>query len=46
MSVSVEVDTSPLWDNARAYVWKFIGQDEWTFKDGMNVSVSRIHVKY
>ena len=45
LHVKVSVDTSSLWDSARKYVWKFLGQDEWTLGDGTIVSVNRIHVK-
>ena len=46
LQVKVAVDTSSLWDSARKYTWKFLGQDEWTLGDGTIVSVSRIHVKH
>ena len=29
LDVKLLIDTSRLWENARPYVWKFIGQDEW-----------------
>ena len=46
LQVKVAVDTSSLWDSARKYIWKFLGQDEWTLGDGTIFSVSRIHVKH
>ena len=45
LSVQVLVDSSGLWEGARKYIWKFMGQDEWTLADGTIVNVNRIHVK-
>ena len=45
LHVKVIVDTGGLWDGARKYIWKFMGQDEWTLSDGTIVSVNRIHTK-
>ena len=46
LSVKFLVDTSRLWDSPRAYIWKFLGQDEWKLGDGTMITVNRIHVKH
>jgi len=40
------VDPSNLWENARAYTWKHLGQSEWKLGDGSILTFNRIHVKY
>ena len=39
------VDTSNLWEGARKYVWKFLGQHEWKVDGGTMLTVNRIHMK-
>ena len=33
LDLKLIVDTSGLWENARPYVWKFLGQQEWKYAD-------------
>ena len=46
LDMKIVVDLSSLWENARPYVWKFIGQEEWKYSDGMCITFDRIHVKH
>ena len=39
------VNTSSLWEPARPYLWKHLGQSEWTLRDGQRLSFVRIHRK-
>ena len=45
LAIKLFVDSSQLWQGARSYVWKFLGQDEWKKNDGTVLTVNRIHVK-
>ena len=45
LDMKLLVDVSNLWENARPYVWKFLGQEEWKYDDGMCITFDRIHVK-
>ena len=45
VDVKFEVDPSRLWENARSYTWKHLGQYEWKLADGTLVTFNRIHVK-
>ena len=45
LDLKLIVDTSRLWENARPYVWKFLGQQEWKYADGSLTTFNRIHVK-
>ena len=45
LDLKLKVDTSGLWENARPYIWKFFGQEEWKYADGMLITFNRIHVK-
>ena len=44
--IRLQVDSSNLWENARSYIWKHLGQQEWKLGDGTIVTANRIHVKY
>ena len=43
--IKLKVDSSQLWESARSYIWKHLGQ-EWKLGDGTSVTANRIHVKY
>ena len=45
LSMKLIVDQSQLWSGARSYIWKFLGQYEWTKSDGTLMTINRIHVK-
>ena len=44
--IKLKVDSSHLWESARTYIWKHLGQQEWKLGDGTTVTANRIHVKY
>ena len=39
------VDTRSLWESSRTYIWRHLGNDSWSLKDGTMVSFSQIHHK-
>ena len=39
------VSTQKLWEGPRSYVWKHLGQNEWSKGNGSTVVFNRIHVK-
>ena len=41
----IEVRTNSLWEPARTYIWKHLGNSSWTFNDGTEVSFIKIHRK-
>ena len=43
--VILTVSTIKLWENARSYIWKHLGQNEWKIGDGTQLTMNRIHVK-
>ena len=43
--VNLMVSTAFLWENARSYIWKHMGQHEWRLDDGTKMTMNRIHVK-
>ena len=45
IELRIIVRTHNLWENARSYIWKHLGQFEWSTKDGAKVMLNRIHVK-
>ena len=45
VNVMLSVKTSALWDSPRQYIWKHLGQNEWTKNDGTRIKFTRIHVK-
>ena len=45
VNVVMSVKTSALWDSPRQYIWKYLGQDESTWKNGTRIKFSRINVK-
>ena len=44
-AVKLFVRTEKLWESARSYLWKHIGQNEWTRSNGTRLNLIRIHVK-
>ena len=45
LDVKLLVDVTRLWEHARPYIWKFLGQQEWRLSDGTLITFNRIHVK-
>ena len=45
LDLNLSVRTSKLWEGPRSYIWKHLGQFEWTQSDGTKVVLNRIHVK-
>ena len=45
LDIKLLVETTPLWESGRSYIWKFLGQNEWTIDGGTVITVNRIHVK-
>ena len=39
------VKTCNLWEGARNYLWKHIGRDTWTLRNGTEINIVRIHQK-
>ena len=46
LELRIVVRTGNLWENARKYIWRNLGQDMWTRKDGSTLTLDRIHVKF
>ena len=46
VAVKIHVKTSNLWENARPYIWKHLGgENYWTRGNGTKVQLVKIHVK-
>ena len=45
IGLAISVRTSNLWEGARNYIWKHIGRDTWTLRNGAEVNMVRIHQK-
>ena len=43
--VILTVNTIKLWENARSYIWKHLGRNEWKIGDETQLTMNRIHVK-
>ena len=39
------VKTCNLWEGGRSYIWKHLGRDTWTLRNGSEVNIVRIHQK-
>ena len=39
------VKTCNLWEGARSYIWKHLGRDTWTLRNGSEVNIVKIHQK-
>ena len=46
LEIKLTVKTARLWENARSYIWRNLGQNIWTKRDGEKLSFAKIHVKY
>ena len=45
VGLKIEVKTENLWEGARSYLWKHVGQDVWSRGNGSAISVVKIHQK-
>ena len=45
VGLAISVRSSNLWEGARSYIWKHIGRDTWTLRNGAEVNIVRIHQK-
>ena len=45
LDLKLFVATERLWETARSYIWRHMGQYTWTLHDGTQVTMNRIHVK-
>ena len=45
LDLKLYVSTRKLWEGPRSYVWKHLGQNEWSKGNGSTVVFNRIHVK-
>ena len=45
MQFIMDVDVSQLWENPRSYIYHHLGRDTWTFSNGTNLELRRIHQK-
>ena len=45
LELRIVVKTAKLWENPRSYIWRNLGQDLWTKKNGTELKLTRIHVK-
>ena len=45
IELRIFVRTQKLWETPRSYLYKFLGQFEWTKHDGTRVTMNRIHTK-
>jgi hypothetical protein len=45
VGVKINVKTVNLWEAARSYIWKHIGNDTWTRGNETKITLARIHQK-
>ena len=45
LPVVLLIKTSRLWQSPRSYIWKQLGNSVWTLRDGVKVTLDRIHQK-
>ena len=45
LKLNILVNTETLWEIARTYIWRNLGQNEWRKPNGAKLSIVRIHVK-
>ena len=45
IEIKLYVNTKKLWENARSYIWRHFGQDEWENRDGTKLTLNKIHMK-
>ena len=44
-TITIDVEASHLWENARSYVYHHLGRQSWKLGDGTEVRLTRIHSK-
>ena len=44
LELRILVKTEKLWESARTYIWRNLGQNEWRKPNGAKLSIVRIHV--
>ena len=44
-NIRIFVRSEHLWQSARSYLWKYLGQDSWERGNGTSISLKRIHQK-
>ena len=44
-NIRIFVRSENLWQSARSYLWKYLGQDSWERGNGTVISLKRIHQK-
>ena len=45
LEIKLVFKTKKLWENARSYIWRHFGQQEWESKNGTKLTINRIHMK-
>ena len=45
IDVKIHVKTANLWEGARSYIWRHIGNDTWTRTNGTRIELVKIHQK-
>ena len=45
VEILIKVKTEGLWESPRSYLWKHLGQEGWTRRNGTSISLTRIHQK-
>ena len=45
LEIKLFVNTKKLWENAKCYIWRHFGQQEWECKNGTKLMINRIHMK-
>ena len=45
VGLAIFVKTCNLWEGARSYIFRHIGRDTWTLRNGSEVNILRIHQK-
>ena len=45
IQVEIDVNTANLWESGRSYIFHHLGKDTWSLKDGVTISLIRIHQK-
>ena len=46
VQIKISVRTAGLWEGARSYIWKHLGDDSWERGNGTRITLGRIHQKY
>jgi hypothetical protein len=45
LELKIVVKTEKLWESPRTYIWRNLGQDLWTKRNGTELKLTRIHVE-